>query len=389
MGVRVRQKVKGKGNPWWVFINHMGRRKSVCVGGKKAAEAVARKVQTEISSGKFNIVTKPVPTFKEYADRWKRNSFTTQNDYKESTIDDYKSILANHILPTLGSMPANKITPQTLVDLLQSKLNKGYASSTVTHIKNVISNILNTAVRDEAIMNNPVYSLKGAIKKKPSIKNVDPLTAEELTILLKAVQEHYPKHFTLILLLARTGLRIGEALALDWRDIDFEDRFIEVRRSIVRGIVSTPKNGKTRKVDVSSQLADALRNHMRGFIMDAADDGPQFVFANQSGRPLSKNSWRRRVFDKAVKKAEIKRITPHQLRHTYATLRISKGDNIADVSKQLGHHSVKLTLDVYYHWIPGGKKEEVDALDDPTLEIHFTPPAHPSADSGQRKGVAN
>ena len=65
-----------------------------------------------------------------------------------------------------------------------------------------------------------------------------------------------------------------------------------------------------------------------------------------------------------LKKAKLRQIRIHDARHTYATLRISKGDNIADVSKQLGHYSVRLTMDVYYHWLPGNKKSEVDALDD-------------------------
>jgi integrase len=64
-----------------------------------------------------------------------------------------------------------------------------------------------------------------------------------------------------------------------------------------------------------------------------------------------------------MEKAELRRIRIHDCRHTYATLRVSKGDNITDVSNQLGHYSVKLTLDVYNHWILGGKKSEVDALD--------------------------
>ena len=270
--------------------------------------------------------------------------------------------------------------------MLLSKLNDDYATSTVTHIKNVISNILNDAVNDETILTNPVYSLKRVLKQKPSTKNINPLTAKELTKLLQTVQEHYPEHFTFFLLLARTGLRIGEAIGLDWRDIDFKNRFIKVERSIVRGKVSTPKSGKTRKVDMSNQLADALRIHMRGFNLDGAGSGSQYVFKNGSGNPLDKDNWRRRVFDKAVEKAEIKRITPHQLRHTYATLRIAKGDNIADVSKQLGHHSVKLTLDVYYHWIPGGKKAEVDALDDPKLTIQNAPYPHPNAAGKQKRG---
>jgi len=76
------------------------------------------------------------------------------------------------------------------------------------------------------------------------------------------------------------------------------------------------------------------------------------------------NNWRRRIYNKALEKAKLRKIRIHDLRHTYATLRISKGDNIDDVSKQLGHFSTKFTLDVYNHWMPGKKKAEVDGLDD-------------------------
>ncbi len=69
------------------------------------------------------------------------------------------------------------------------------------------------------------------------------------------------------------------------------------------------------------------------------------------------------MFYKCLEKAGLRRIRTHDLRHTYATLRIAKGDNIADVSKQLGHHSIKITVDLYYHHLPGGSKDEVDGLD--------------------------
>ena len=105
---------------------------------------------------------------------------------------------------------------------------------------------------------------------------------------------------------------------------------------------------------------------------------PENVFINNSGNPIDVDNWRPRVFNKALKKAKVRKIRIHDLRHTYATLRISKGDNIADVSNQLGHHSVKLTLDTYYHWIPGKLKNEVDALDD----LHLSAPqAHPEAEN--------
>ena len=92
------------------------------------------------------------------------------------------------------------------------------------------------------------------------------------------------------------------------------------------------------------------------------------------GHMGDKNNWRRRVFNTALEKANLRKVRIHDLRHTYATLRVAKGDNIADVSNQLGHHSVKLTMDVYYHWIPGKKKAEVDGLDDSFPMIPSVPP---------------
>jgi len=95
---------------------------------------------------------------------------------------------------------------------------------------------------------------------------------------------------------------------------------------------------------------------------------PEFVFTNTNGEFIDVNNWRRRTFNKALEKAKLRKIRIHDLRHTYATLRIGKGDNIDDVSKQVGHFSTKFTLDVYNHWMPGKKKAEVDALDDPQYQ---------------------
>ena len=181
-------------------------------------------------------------------------------------------------------------------------------------------------------------------------------------------------------------MRIGEALALQWGDLNFKDRSIEVKRSIYRGKITTPKNGKTRLVDMSLQLAEALKAKKKGFklgLVDTKKDGnAQFLFTNNNGNIIDKDNWRRRVFSKAVQKAEIKRVRIHDLRHTYATLRTSKGDNVADVSNQLGHHSVKFTMDVYYHWFPGKKKSEVEGLDDSSFAHPNAPYVHPEAKKG-------
>ena len=131
---------------------------------------------------------------------------------------------------------------------------------------------------------------------------------------------------------------------------------------------------------MSKYLTATLINHRtackrKGLALGLGDE-PEYVFTNRIGGFMDQSHYRRRVFKKALKKAGLREIRIHDLRHTYATLRISKGDNIADVSKQLGHYSVKLTLDTYYHWTPGSKKSEVDELDTLIFE-QPSAPSHP------------
>jgi len=118
---------------------------------------------------------------------------------------------------------------------------------------------------------------------------------------------------------------------------------------------------------MSNQLKTALIDHADKVKTRAIGHGrmpPDYVFMNRTGGLIDPNNWRRRVFGKVLEKSGLKKIRIHDLRHTYATLRIMKGHNIADVSNQLGHHSIKFTMDIYYHWMPGQSKSEVDELDD-------------------------
>ena len=377
MGVTVRQKVKGKGQPWWVFVVHNGNRTSRRVGIKDAAVEVATKIQARLQLGQFNFEEekkeeKPEPTFKEYANSWIKINAPAQ--CKEATVTSYDDLLRIHVLPEFGALKLKEITRGRIKDFIASKINDGYSASSATHMRNLISNVLNKAVDDEVIHANPSLRL-GKIVQKPNGEGegnesdkVDPLTREETTTLLSVALTHFKNDYPLILLLFRTGLRIGEAMALKWGDIDFNGRFIHVQRGLSRMKIQTPKSGKTRRVDMSPQLAEALTVHKtkckgKGLALGLGDV-PEYVFTDRKGGFIDLSNWRRRIFNKVLEKAKLRKIRIHDGRHTYATLRISKGDNIADVSKQLGHYSVRLTMDVYYHWLPGGKKSEVDALDD-------------------------
>jgi integrase len=368
MGVKVREKQKGSGI-WWIFIDHRGRRKAKKIGkDKKVALEVAKKIEAKLVLGDMGLVENrqiTAGTFQEYASSW--ITLTVPATCKPSTESDYKGILKNHVLPVFGKTPVNEINRLMVKNFLMKKITDGFASSTVTHMKNAVSGVLNLAIDDEIIPANPAHNVGKIFRQQNSKPKIDPFNTDELVILLDAYQVQFPRHYPFILTLARTGIRFGEGLGLQWKDIDFEGRFITIERSFSKGKVDTPKNGQSRKVDMSQQLADTLKELKHQRKIETLNCGwkkmPEWVFVNMEGKPYHE-SYMRRVFYKALEKAGLRKIRVHDLRHTYATLRISKGDNIADVSKQLGHHSIKFTMDIYYHWVPGGSKSEVDGLDD-------------------------
>jgi integrase len=382
MGVIVRQKNNGKGQPWWIFINHQGRRMSRKVGDKKAAEAVASEIRKKLRLGEFAIdtETRTIPTFKLYAKGFMETY--SKINHKPSTRDSYKAVLNLHIKPVFGDKRLDEITRKDIKSFIVEKQASGLSANTVRLILSYLSAILNEAVDDEIIDGNPALRVRKAIAKDHK-EEISPLTAGELNHLLETAEKHFSDHYTMFLLMARTGMRIGEVTGLEWGDIDFNGRFIEVRRSIVRGRVSTPKSGKSRRVDMSPQLAGALEVHKtaskrKGLALGTGE--PSSVFTNRIGGKIDLNNWRRRVYNKVLTTARLRKIRIPDLRHTYATLRIAAGHNISDVSNQLGHHSVKLTLDVYNHWLPGQNKSEVDSLDNLHLTPHQSAPqAHPEA----------
>ncbi len=371
MGVKVREKPKGSGI-WWIFIDHKGRRKAKKIGrDKKVALAMAKKIEGKLALGDMKLSSDKerqepeVSTFEEYSGTWV--NVTVLATCKPSTFGDYKGILKNHVLSEFGKKPVNEITRLMVKSFLMKKVNQGYASSTIIHMKNAISGVLNLAMDDEVIPVNPAHNVGKIFKKQQSKLSFEPYTQEELKKALDCFEMNFPKHYPMFLNMARTGIRYGECLGLQWKDIDFENRFINIERGFSKGKIETPKSGQSRKVDMSLQLSEVLKRLLHQRKIDTLKNGwssmPEWVFIKDNGNPYHE-SYSRRIFYEAIKKAGLRKIRIHDLRHTYATLRITKGDNVADVSKQLGHHSVKFTMDIYYHWIPGGNKNEVDGLDD-------------------------
>ncbi|WP_448384075.1 tyrosine-type recombinase/integrase, partial [Desulfosoma sp.] len=262
-------------------------------------------------------------------------------------------------------------TTRTVADLMVQKIREGLNSKTVKNIKNCLSSILAYAHHpEEFIDRNPVLGVK---IPKPEwelpTREPDPFSREERQVLEDVYRENFPEYYPLIVTAFRTGLRMGELAGLQWGDIDFHKRILRVQRNVVHGQVTTPKSrsGK-RDVRFTRQVAIELQNLRKKRKEQALRNGwgdvPEWIFCNESGNPMDPDNFRKRVWNRAMDKSGLRRRTPHDMRHTYATLRLSKGDPLAEVAKEMGHSSAQITFQIYYKWLPSESRSNIDELDD-------------------------
>lgn len=366
MGVKVR---KRNGN-WWVFIHHKGQRKAKAVGDKRTAELVAEKIRAKLTLGEFKIESKEPIKFMDYAQNWIRTYASVH--CKESTVKEYQAIIRNHLAPSFANLTLLEITREAVKRLIAEKIESGLSRSTVSLILAPLIEMLNHAVEDGILASNPAARAgrfnRGRTEREA--RRFDCLTREELAHLLLAAKEHYPSYYPFILCAARTGMRFGELVGMQWGDIDFHNRFIEVRRSIHKGRISSPKAGKIRRVDMSAQLTEVLKGLRDLRLAEAAVKGTElepsaWVFCNRDGSFLDSGNFYSRVWQPLLRKAGLRHLRFHDLRHTYASLLIQQGESLAYIRDQLGHHSIRVTVDTYGHLVPGSNRGAVDKLDEP------------------------
>jgi len=239
----------------------------------------------------------------------------------------------------------------------------------VRHALFTLHAILNSAVEDGLIPSNPAAHVGRVARTDQSeVTQIEVFRPAELRQLLEVAARDYPTMHPLILTLARTGLRLGEAIALQWADIDFAERTILVRRSRRRGQTRITKNGKARRVDMSRQLCEVLRGWQSLLEAEAALEGRELapaIFPSLVGSADDQDGFRR-VWTAILRRAGLRYRKPHVLRHTFASLLIQAGEPLTYVQQQLGHHSAAFTLTVYGHFIPRADHRAVDGLDDAT-----------------------
>ena len=289
--------------------------------------------------------------YKEYFPQYK-------NTVKESTWVKTEQMYRNHVLPIFGNKILNKITPQQC----QLAINTWYDAK-FTKYKDffrLISSVFQYAIRLGLVHDDPTKRV--IIPKNKHVKDMtlNYFTVDELRSFFTYLDsDKYPKRATFFRVLAFTGMRKGEALALTWKDIDFEDNQISINKTIARGadarlIVQTPKTrASERVVNLDSKTMATLKQWrstqakellMLGF--NVLKNKDQLVFSNTNNefiQPVKPQNW----LYKIIKKYDLKRITVHGFRHTYATLAFEAGASIKEVQEQLGHSDFQTTMNIY------------------------------------------
>lgn len=299
---------------------------------KRDAELFLASVEVSKARGEFVRPEDARETVGVLGPAWLAN----QTHLKPSSFRPLEIAWRLHVEPVWGKKRVSDVKHSDV----QTWVTSMNSASATTVIRNygVLAGILDTAVKDRRILSNPARDVKLPRKKR---KEHTYLTHEQVSNLALVAGDRS----TLVLVLAYTGLRWGEAVGLRVKDIDFTRRRLNVTVNAVEIAnvitVGTPKTHKRRSVPFPALLVPALREQC------GEKDGDALVFATKHGtherRWHNEHGW----FPSAVKKAGVPPITPHGLRHTAASLAVSAGANVKAVQRMLGHASAAMTLDVY------------------------------------------
>lgn len=301
-------------------------------------------------------LTQTDQTLSSYLDQWLEN--VAKPSVRPKTFESYR-LNVRRARELLGRIRLNELTPAAIQASYAELLRRGLAPRSVWQMHMVLHRALRQGVLSGALLRNPV---DGVSRPRARHHEIRTLTTGEVQRLFDVTRDH--RLHALWVLLATTGLRLGEALGLKWEDVDLQLGRLAVRRALQREaghgfVLVDPKTAKSRRnVYLAGGTIVALKQHLRlqeaerraaGSSWQATHD---LVFKSEVGKPMQDGqvSW---SFHKALEKAELPRIRIHDLRHTAATQLLERGVHPKVVQEMLGHSTITLTLDTYSHVMPG------------------------------------
>jgi integrase len=306
---------------------------------KRTAEAWLREVLDEARRGTLPGMVRTGVTFADAAAEWLR-FIQEDRERKPSTLRDYRSALNAHLLPAFGGEPIEAISAEAIERWRRSL--SGLSNRSKNKLLIQLHGIFRRAQMVWGLPANPLARVeKHPMRPSGDIQVFSP---EEVWALVRAAASE--QDGALYLTAAFTGLRMGELLALCWRDVDFAGTTIRVRASWAGRSLTTPESGRVRSVPMAPDVAAVLAQLGRRTCWVADDD---LVFAGEAGTYLDGSALRRR-YKAALERAALRSLRFHDLRHTFGTRMIAKAD-IRRVQEWMGHADIQTTMR-YLHYAP-------------------------------------
>ncbi len=378
-------KVRWDRGAWWVVVHSGAKRRRRRIGpsatDKRSAERIAAQVNVDLASGRTpgNLhaeVIEPEPhPFAEFAEAWLRREVEIPIErgmvghLAPGSARIYRLQVDVHLAPYFGNNDVREIGLAEVQGFYDHCIDTGRPKSakSIDMALNCLRLVLNHARAQGLIESNQVEVWKrGRPRRRSSAaQSVRPekvLSAEEVRGLLTVTQRDFPRFYPLILFLADTGARLGEASALRWEDVDLESGTARIWRSYSSGERLGPtKTGRERVVELSSRLCRVLAEAQPNVF--PIPDGT-LAFPNLSGGLLCSVYFRNKVFAKVVRTAlgSGRRVSPHCLRHTWASLHMARGTPLKWIQEQGGWTTAKVLLDTYGHFMPTEARGFADAL---------------------------
>lgn len=343
------------------------QRKTIYAPTIRELEAKIQAAKTDINNGVMPGESSKI-TFKQLSALW-LDKFTP--NVSKQGRSQYSSLFRLHINPSFGEMRLRDIKKADLQNLLNTLAQNGASQSQLKKIKMLASAVMEMAAENGIISRNPFSGIKIQDAKQ---KRREAISDIQRQLIMDTWAEHRMGVPVLIMLLC--GLRRGELLALQWTDIDLNTGKLYVNKAVAFDksnkpvIKATKTNAGKREIEIPAVLLSALRQSRQDslYVCPAADGSPMsysaFTRAWESYMHYlnicAGGSYATRNKPKVI---AIQPFTPHQLRHTYATMLYSAGVDMLTAQKLLGHSNVKVTMEIYTHLEEERRKVSIAALD--------------------------
>ncbi|WP_312474146.1 site-specific integrase [Neobacillus sp.] len=321
------------------------------------------KFRIEVEAGEY--ISPEKMLFSAFVEEWRKKYLI--KEFSQTTINQYNSLLKNHILPAFGHIRIDKFNTMQIINLFSQLREKGsrkdgrgetLSDRTISHVYRVLKKLFDKAEEWNVIKDNPI---KKVSKPKFEEKEMEYYEGEEARFVILALEKEEIMWKLFFLGAMLGGLRRGELIALQWSDIDFETLCISIDKNIPltengEPIIKKPKTKKSiRIVDMPEWYMEDLKRYKLAWKQTKLCLGnhweggdKEYIFHGGKGKPLFHTTpttkWRR-----FIDKNNLKYIRLHDLRHTMVTLLIEAGTNMKAIQKRAGHSSVKVTSDIYGH----------------------------------------